>query len=94
VIAAEWLGAMLEHAQRPEVGAVGAQLWYPNQVIQHAGVVMGIYGNSGHAFKGMLGGRPHYFDLPNVVRDASAVTAACLLMSRAKFWQAEGFDEA
>ena len=93
VIAAEWLTAMLEHAQRPEVGAVGAQLWYPNDAIQHAGVVMGIYGNCSHAFKGLPGGRPYYFDFPNLIRNCSAVTGACLLVARDKFFEAGAFDE-
>jgi GT2 family glycosyltransferase len=93
VIAAEWLTAMLEHAQRPEVGAVGAQLWYPNDAIQHAGVVMGIYGNCSHAFKGLPGGRAHYFDFPNLIRNCSAVTGACLLVARDKFFEAGAFDE-
>jgi GT2 family glycosyltransferase len=93
VIAAEWLTAMLEHAQRPEVGAVGAQLWYPNNLIQHAGVVMGIYGNCSHAFKGLPGGVPHYFDFPNLIRNCSAVTGACLLVGRDKFFEAGAFDE-
>jgi len=93
VIAGEWMAAMLEHAQRAEVGAVGAQLWYPNGLIQHAGVLMGIFGNTGHAFKGLPGGQPHYFDFPNLIRNCSAVTAACLLMSRAKFFEGGAFDE-
>jgi len=93
VIAAEWLTAMLEHAQRPEVGAVGAQLWYPTDTIQHAGVVMGIYGNCSHAFKGLPGARPHYFDFPNLIRNCSAVTGACLLLARDKFFEAGAFDE-
>jgi len=94
VITAEWLSAMLEHAQRPEVGAVGAQLWYPSNLIQHAGVVMGIYGNCGHAFKGVPGELPHYyFDFPNLVRNCSAVTGACLLVARHKFFEAGAFDE-
>ena len=93
VIAAEWLSAMLEHAQRPDVGAVGAQLWYPNDAIQHAGVVMGIHGNCSHAFKGLPGGRPHYFDFPNLIRNCSAVTGACLLVARDKFFAAGAFDE-
>ena len=94
VITAEWLSAMLEHAQRPEVGAVGAQLWYPSNLIQHAGVVMGIYGNCGHAFKGVPGELPHYyFDFPNLIRNCSAVTGACLLVARHKFFEAGAFDE-
>jgi len=93
VISAEWLTAMLEHAQHRDVGAVGAQLWYPNDAIQHAGVVMGLYGNCSHAFKNLAAGRPHYFDFPELIRNCSAVTAACLLVGRDKFFQAGGFDE-
>ena len=94
VITPEWLTAMLEHAQRPEVGAVGAQLWYPNDLIQHAGVVMGIYGNCSHAFRGLPGGRPQYFDFSNLVRNCSAVTGACLMVAREKFLAAGAFDDA
>jgi GT2 family glycosyltransferase len=94
VIAAEWLTAMLEHAQRPAVGAVGAQLWYPNNSIQHAGVVMGMGGNCSHAFKGVPGELQNcYFGFPNLVRNCSAVTGACLLVAREKFFEAGAFDE-
>jgi len=93
VISPGWLAAMLEHAQRPEVGAVGAQLWYPNDQIQHAGVVMGIFGNCSHAFKGLPGDTPHYFGFPNLIRNCSAVTGACMLVARHKFLEAGGFDE-
>jgi len=93
IITPDWLTAMLEHAQRPEIGAVGAQLLYPHKSIQHAGVVMGIYGNSGHAFKGLPAELTHYFNIPNVIRNCSAVTAACLLVARQKFFEAGAFDE-
>jgi O-antigen biosynthesis protein len=93
VIAPGWLEAMLELALRPEVGAVGAKLLYPNGAIQHGGVVMGLYDNCVHAFKGLDGARPHYFDFSDVVRNVSAVTGACLMTRSDVFRQAEGFDE-
>jgi O-antigen biosynthesis protein len=93
VIAPEWLEAMLELALRPEAGAVGAKLLYPNGAIQHAGVVMGIYDNCGHAFKGLDGSKPYYFDFTDIIRDVSAVTGACLMARASVFWQAGGFDE-
>ena len=93
IITPEWLTAMLEHGQRPEVGAVGAQLWYPDDLIQHAGVVMGLYGNCSHAFKNQSAKQPHYFDFPELIRNCSAVTAACMLVARHKFFEAGGFDE-
>jgi GT2 family glycosyltransferase len=93
VIASEWLEAMLELALRPETGAVGAKLLYPNGAIQHAGVVMGIYDNCGHAFKGLDGSKPYYFDFTDIIRNVSAVTGACLMARASVFWQAGGFDE-
>ncbi|HMF74181.1 MAG TPA: glycosyltransferase family 2 protein [Bryobacteraceae bacterium] len=94
VIAPGWLEAMLEHALRPDIGAVGAKLLYPNGAIQHAGVVMGLFDNCGHAFKGLPGETPHYFDFSDVIRNVSAVTGACLMTRADTFWQAGGFDEA
>ena len=94
-INSEWLRAMVEHAQRPEVGAVGAKLVYPDDTIQHAGVIMGVYDNSGHAFKYMPADEAeHYqFDQAHIVRNYSAVTAACLMTRRDVFWDANGFEE-
>jgi GT2 family glycosyltransferase len=93
VIEADWLDAMVELAIRPEVGAVGAKLLYPNGIIQHAGVVMGLYENCGHAFKGLNGAVRHYFDLSDVIRNVSAVTAACMMVKASVFRQVGGFDE-
>ncbi len=93
VIEPGWLQAMLELVVRPEVGAVGAKLLYPNGAIQHAGVVMGLFDNCGHAFKGLDGAVGHYFDFSDVIRNVSAVTGACLMTRANVFWQVGGFDE-
>jgi GT2 family glycosyltransferase len=93
VIEPGWLEAMVELAVRPEVGAVGAKLLYPDGRIQHAGVVMGLYDNCGHAFKGLDGSASHYFDFTDVIRNVSAVTGACLMTRSDVFWKVGGFDE-
>lgn len=95
VIRSDWLTAMLEQAQRREVGAVGAKLLYPDGTIQHAGVVLGIGGVAGHAFKGLRlsENAPTYFNLADVVRNCSAVTGACMMVPRRVFAEVEGFDE-
>ncbi len=92
-ITSEWLEALVELIARPEVGAVGAKLLYPDGRIQHAGVVMGLYDNCGHAFKGLDGDVSHYFDFSDVIRNVSAVTGACLMTRANIFWEAGGFDE-
>ena len=93
VISGDWLEAMVEQAARKEVGVVGAKLLYPEGKIQHAGVVMGLYDNCGHAFKGLDGAVSHYFDFSDVIRNVSAVTGACLMTRRDVFWKVGGFDE-
>lgn len=92
VIEPDWLEAMVEQAQRPDVGIVGAKLLYPDDTIQHAGVVLGPFGGSIHVFKRLPGDNPGYFDLPNVVRNCSAVTFACALIDRAVFDEIGGLD--
>jgi GT2 family glycosyltransferase len=93
VIELGWLEAMVELVARPEVGAVGAKLLYPEGRIQHAGVVMGLFDNCGHAFKGLDGSCSHYFDFSDVIRNVSAITGACLMTKAELFWEVGGFDE-
>ncbi len=88
-----WVEALAEHAQRPEVGAVGARLFYPNGLVQHAGVAVGIGGFAEHPWAGLAPDAwtpagPSYW-----TRDFVAVTAACLMIERAKFESVGGFDE-
>lgn len=100
VISSEWLSAMLEHAQREDVGAVGAKLLYPNNQIQHAGVILGITGTpgqkgvAGHSHKGLPGNNAGYFFRAQIIGNYSTVTAACLMMRKDVFQEIGGFDEA
>lgn len=92
VIAGDWLGEMMRYAVRPGVGAVGAQLLYEDRSIQHAGVVMGLGNAAGHAHRGLPRGDAGYFAQAHAAHYASAVTAACLVVDRAKFMAVGGFD--
>jgi GT2 family glycosyltransferase len=93
VIAHDWIEAMLEHAQRPEVGVVGAKLLFPDDTIQHAGVVLGPHENSAHAFKHFPREDSGYYYLPQIIRNTSAVTFACAMMRVSVYREAGGLDE-
>lgn len=92
VVSPDWLGVMVGQGQRVGVGAVGAKLLYPSGRIQHAGVVLGIRGIAGHAFRHLRGDREYYHGLSAVMRNCSAVTAACLLISAKTFANIGGFE--
>ncbi len=93
VINDDWLSEMVSRAMQPQVGMVGARLWYPNGTIQHGGVILGAGGIAGHAHTGLRRGEPGYFARANLAQNVSAVTAACALVRREVYLQLGGFDE-
>ena len=92
-ISTDWLTEMLGVCQREDVGAVGARLYYPNNKIQHAGIVIGIGGVAGAMFTDLPRGRGGYMHKAAIMQDLSAVTAACMLVKREAFLRAGGFTE-
>lgn len=94
IIDPEWLDALLEHAQRPEVGVVGALLLYPDHSVQQAGVMLDGAGRGRHAFRHLADGDPGYFGLARTPRNVLSVTGACLMTRRATFEALGRFDEA
>ena len=93
VITPGWLDEMLSLACRPDVGAVGAKLYYPDDTLQHAGVVLGLGGVAGHILKGLRKTDPGYYNRAFLRQELSSVTAACLLVKKDLFFQVGGFDE-
>ena len=89
----DWLDAMLNHAQRPEVGIVGAKLLHADGTIQHAGVVLGLRGPADHPFIGQPSDAPGYMHRLEVDQNYSAVTAACLMIRRSVYEEVGGLDE-
>lgn len=89
-----WLTEMVSHLLQPGVGAVGARLWFPNETLQHGGVVLGLGGVAGHAFTNIPRGHPGYFNRAMLQQNCSAVTGACLMVRKAIFEELGGFDEA
>lgn len=92
IVSAGWLEAMMRHAVRSEVGAVGAKLLYEDGSIQHAGVIIGIGNAAGHAHRFQKPGDHGYFHQVELARFVSAVTAACLVVDKRKFDAVGGLD--
>ena len=94
VITPEWMEEMLMFAQRPDVGAVGSMLYYPDDTVQHAGVILGIgIAAAAHAHKGFPRGHNGYFARMSVVSNMSAVTGACMMIPHQVFNEVGGLDE-
>lgn len=93
VIAPDWIEGMVEQAQKPAIGAVGALLLYPDNTIQHAGVVMGLGGLAAHSHYGFPATTPGYVCQVKCISNVLAVTGACLMCRREVFETTGGFDE-
>ena len=92
VISPGWLTEMVSHALRPNIGAVGARLWYPNNTLQHGGVILGIGGVAGHSHKYLPRNQTGYFSRAALIQNFSAVTAACMVLRKETYLAAGGFN--
>lgn len=93
IIDPDWLALLVRHATKADIGAVGARLHYPDGTIQHAGVFTGIGGGAGHAHRFQAAEDHGYFQRARLPQRVSAVTGACMAVSREKFLAVSGFDE-
>lgn len=93
VVNNDWLEALLEHSQREDVGAVGAKLYYPDNTIQHAGVVIGIAGFAGHSHRHYKHTEPGHFNRLNCIQNISAVTGALLMVKKSLYLSLGGLNE-
>ena len=93
VITPDWIEQMLMFAQRTDVGAVGAMLYYPDETIQHAGVILGVGGVAGHSHKNFNRGSYGYMSRATIVQNLSAVTFACVMIPRNVWDEVGGLDE-
>ncbi|MDD5210822.1 MAG: glycosyltransferase, partial [Sulfuricurvum sp.] len=93
IITHDWIEAMLEFSQRDDVGVVGAKLYYPNNTLQHGGVIVGLGGVAGHSHKYFNKDDSGYFHRLNILQNLSAVTAACFMVKKSIYQELNGLNE-
>lgn len=93
IITSEWIETLLEFSERKDIGTVGAKLYYPNDTVQHAGVIIGIGGVAGHSHKYFDRSQGGYFSRLNIVQNVSAVTAACMMIKASIYREVGGLNE-
>ncbi|TLD72569.1 glycosyltransferase family 2 protein [Phragmitibacter flavus] len=93
ITSSDWLHELVTNVSRPGIGAVGARLLYPNGTLQHAGVALRLHGMAGHPFAALKPEIRTIAGTPAAPREVTAVTGACLIVSRENFDLAHGFDE-
>ena len=93
ILTPDWMEEMLQNCQQEDVAAVGAKLYYPDDTIQHAGVVLGLGGIAGHIMCRASREDPGYFGRKISVQEISAVTAACMMVKKSDFDAVGGLDE-
>ncbi|MGZ9189309.1 MAG: glycosyltransferase family 2 protein [Nitrospira sp.] len=93
VIAPDWLGEMVSLALQPAIGAVGARLLYPNDTLQHGGVILGLGGIAGHSHKHLPRHEHGHSRRTKLIQSLSAVTAACLVIRKSTYEQIGGLNE-
>ena len=95
IITPQWMEELLMYAQRPDVGAVGAKLYYADDTIQHAGIVLGLgaHGIAGHSHYNLPKSNLGYMGKLYYAQNVSAVTGACMMVRRTLFEEVGGLDE-
>jgi O-antigen biosynthesis protein len=93
VITPDWLEQLLYYAEQPSIGAVSALILSPNQVVQHAGMVIGIQGTAAHVMRGFTADCDGYAGSLVCAREVSAIASDCLMMKRSELQDLNGFNE-
>ena len=93
LITPNWLEIMLGFCQREDVGAVGVKLYFPDETIQHAGIIVGIGGIAGNRFKSIPKDGHGYFAKESMIENLSAVTGACVMTPKSMYEEIGWMDE-